>query len=179
MRCFAREQGGRFKLPQDMRSAIRPATCPVSNFATNTDNGVLCNITADMQSSDIIVLPRTHDLEVDVSSSVSLRYPPLAVELNAGSDGIDRSHSCLSRLRVSSLLVSALWFAMVKAASDFQFGRLSAVLELSSIGALCKSQATARFSLEDLGLRISLGALCDTSDAVNRRWKERVPFVVG
>ena len=178
MRCFAREQRGEFKLPQDMCSAIRPATCLVSNYAINTDNGVLCNIIADMQSSDIIVLPRTHDVEVDVSSSVSLRYPPLGVELNAGSEGIDRSPSCLSCLRVSSLLVSALRSAMVKAASDFQFGRPSAVLELSSISALCKSQATARFSLEDLGLRIRLGALCGTSDAVNRRWKERVPFVV-
>lgn len=59
---------------------------------------------------------------------------------------------------------------MVRAASDFQFGRPSAVLELSSINALCKSQAAARSSLGDLGLRIRLGALCGTDDVVDCRW---------
>jgi hypothetical protein len=68
---------------------------------------------------------------------------------------------------------------MARATFDFHCRRPLAVLELSSIVAQCESQAPARFSLGDLGLRISLVALCGMSAVVEIRWKERVMSVVG
>jgi hypothetical protein len=46
----------------------------------------------------------------------------------------------------------------------FHCRRPLAVLELSSIVAQCKSQASARFSLGDLGLCISLEVFCGVTD---------------
>ena len=107
-----------------------------------------------MQSSDTIFLLQAHAFEADVSFSVPLRYPPLAVELKAGRLVIDRSIACLSYL--GRLFVTHT--------PHFHCRRHVAVLELSSIVAQCKSQASARFSLGDTGLCISLEVLSGVSD---------------
>jgi len=67
---------------------------------------------------------------------------------------IDRSISCLSYL-VRLFVAHTL---------HFHCRRHVAVLELSSIVAQCKSQASARFSLGDTGLCISLEVLSGVSD---------------
>lgn len=90
------EYGGRFGLPA--RHVFGRPNIGMSCLAVCHGNRQRClyNIITDMQSSDTIMPPRTHDPKVDIVFSVPLLHPPLAVEMNAESEAIDHLGSCFS-----------------------------------------------------------------------------------